>query len=457
MTRHRCTVIADRNDLHQARSLIEYLAPVSGFDVEPRVREPACASDGLEADVAIWVLGARGALDLEQWTVREDRGAPRCAVLAACPSDQLLPLVPLLGLGVIDFIVLPATANEIVLRLRRVLGQAAAEPSIHERTLDPRLRGFVGSSPAFVAQLAQLPQLAACDAGVLILGETGTGKELCAQALHYLSPRAAHPCVAVNCGGIPLELVESELFGHLKGAFTNAHNARDGLVAEAEGGTLFLDDIDCLPLAAQAKLLRFLQEHEYRPLGSTRMRRANVRVIAASNHHLPAMAARGEFRQDLYYRLNVLNLELPPLRNRREDIAPLALHFISRFARQFERAVTGLTPAALRRLMRHDWPGNVRELEHVIERAVLLAPGAVLAETDISVGDAAEPSLDAESFRAAKARVVQDFERSRIEQLLTAHAGNVTHAAAAARKNRRAFIALMQKYRIEPERFRVST
>jgi two-component system response regulator GlrR len=352
--------------------------------------------------------------------------------------------------------VLPATADEIALRLRRVLGQAAAVPSVHERALDPRLRGFVGGSKAFVAQLARLPLLAACDAGVLILGETGTGKELCAQAIHYLSPRAAHPCVAVNCGAIPLDLVESELFGHLKGAFTNAHNARDGLVAEAEGGTLFLDDIDCLPLAAQAKLLRFLQEREYRPLGAARVRRADVRVIAASNHQLPAMAARGEFRQDLFYRLNVLNLELPPLRNRREDIAPLSLHFISRFARQFGRAVTGLTPAALRRLMTHDWPGNVRELEHVIERAVLLAPAAVLTERDVAVGGTSEPA-DAESFRAAKARVVQDFERSRIEQLLTAHAGNVTHAAAAARKNRRAFIALMQKYRIEPERFRASS
>ncbi len=291
---------------------------------------------------------------------------------------------------------------------------------------------------------------------MLILGETGTGKELCAQAIHYLSPRAAHPCVAVNCGAIPLDLVESELFGHLKGAFTNAHNARDGLVAEAEGGTLFLDDIDCLPLAAQAKLLRFLQEREYRPLGAARVRRADVRVIAASNHQLPAMAARGEFRQDLFYRLNVLNLELPPLRNRREDIAPLSLHFISRFARQFGRAVTGLTPAALHRLMTHDWPGNVRELEHVIERAVLLAPATVLTERDVAVGGTSEPA-DAESFRAAKARVVQDFERGRIEQLLTAHAGNVTHAAAAARKNRRAFIALMQKYRIVPERFRASS
>jgi len=456
MTRHRCTVIADRNDFLLAQSVIDQLDPVEGVDVESQVRQPGCEPDEISADVTIWVVGIRGAADLEQWMLRTDRDARRCAVVAACLPGQLPSLWPLLGMGVIDFMVLPATADEIALRLRRVLGQAAAEPSVHERALDPRLRGFVGGSKAFVAQLARLPLLAACDAGVLILGETGTGKELCAQAIHYLSPRAAHPCVAVNCGAIPLDLVESELFGHLKGAFTNAHNARDGLVAEAEGGTLFLDDIDCLPLAAQAKLLRFLQEREYRPLGAARVRRADVRVIAASNHQLPAMAARGEFRQDLFYRLNVLNLELPPLRNRREDIAPLSLHFISRFARQFGRTVTGLTPAALHRLMTHDWPGNVRELEHVIERAVLLAPATVLTERDVAVGGTSEPA-DAESFRAAKARVVQDFERGRIEQLLTAHAGNVTHAAAAARKNRRAFIALMQKYRIVPERFRASS
>ncbi len=456
MTRHRCTVIADPNDFLLARALMDQLDPVEGIDVESQVRQTGCEPDEIAADVTIWVVGTRGAADLEQWMLRTDRDARRCAVVAACLPGQLPSLWPLLRMGVIDFMVLPATADEITLRLRRVLGESAAVPPVHERALDPRLRGFVGGSKAFVAQLARLPLLAACDAGVLILGETGTGKELCAQAIHYLSPRAAHPCVAVNCGAIPLDLVESELFGHLKGAFTNAHNARDGLVAEAEGGTLFLDDIDCLPLAAQAKLLRFLQEREYRPLGAARVRRADVRVIAASNHQLPAMAARGEFRQDLFYRLNVLNLELPPLRNRREDIAPLSLHFISRFARQFGRAVTGLTPAALHRLMTHDWPGNVRELEHVIERAVLLAPATVLTERDVAVGGTSEPA-DAESFRAAKARVVQDFERGRIEQLLTAHAGNVTHAAAAARKNRRAFIALMQKYRIVPERFRASS
>jgi DNA-binding NtrC family response regulator len=453
MTRHRCVVIADRDELRSARDLIERLAGFDGIEVDSSVRLPEAASDD-EPDAAIWVLGAETAADLAQQLLLTKSRIPRCAILAACPAHALPSLRSLLGVGIVDFVVLPASAAELALRLRRLFGQAA--PATIERTLDPRLRGFVGGSPTFIAQLARLPQLASCDAGVLILGETGTGKELCAQAIHYLSPRAAHPCVAVNCGAIPSELVESELFGHLKGAFTNAHNARDGLVAEAEGGTLFLDDIDCLPLAAQAKLLRFLQEHEYRPLGAARVRRANVRVIAASNHQLPTMATRGEFRQDLFYRLNVLNLELPPLRSRREDIAALALHFIRRFARQFDRGVTGLSPAALRRLMAHDWPGNVRELEHVIERAVLLAPSPVLGESDVAVGRASEPT-DFESFRAAKARVVQDFERARIEELLTAHAGNVTHAAAAARKNRRAFIALMQKYRIEPERFRASS
>jgi DNA-binding NtrC family response regulator len=456
MTSLRCTVIADRNDFPHARTLIEQLGRVEGVSVDARVREPDCTSDGPEADVAIWVLRAHGAADLALQRLRTECRSPRCAILAACPADQLSSLSPDLGPGVVDVVVLPATVDEIALRLRRAMAQVMAEASLGQISLDPRLRGFVGSSRVFVAQIARLPQFAVCDAGVLIFGETGTGKELCAQAIHYLSPRAAHPCVAVNCGAIPLDLVESELFGHLKGAFTNAHIAREGLVAEAEGGTLFLDDIDCLPLAAQAKLLRFLQEHEYRPLGASRMRRANVRVIAASNHRLSDMAVRGEFRLDLYYRLNVLNLELPPLRSRREDIAPLAQHFIASFARLFDRTVTGLSPAALRRLIAHDWPGNVRELENVIERAVLLASTAVLTEADVALDRGSEPLPDSESFRAAKARVVHDFERNRIEQLLTAHAGNVTHAAAAARKNRRAFIALMQKYRIEPKRFRAS-
>jgi two-component system response regulator GlrR len=323
--------------------------------------------------------------------------------------------------------------------------------------LDPRMREFIGASALFAREVAKLPTVAGCDAGVLILGETGTGKEVFAQSIHYLSARASKPWVAVNCGAIPVDLVENELFGHVKGAYTTAHNARIGLVREAEGGTLFLDDVDCLPLAAQAKLLRFVQEREYRAVGSNATQHADVRVIAASNRCLGDLAASGVFRSDLYFRLNVLNLKLPALRERRDDIAALALHFMCQFARRYAREVSALAPAALQKLQSHDWPGNVRELQHVIERAVVLATGVVLSADDI---DIAVPTPqhraagDDESFGAAKARVVEAFERNYVERLLSINDGNVTHAARAAKKNRRAFFALMQKHRIAPERFR---
>jgi DNA-binding NtrC family response regulator len=241
----------------------------------------------------------------------------------------------------------------------------------------------------------------------------------------------------------------------VKGACTTAHTARDGLVREAEGGTLFLDDVDCLPPAAQSKLLRFLQGGEYRPVGSNTLMRADVRVIAASNC-LSTLALQGRFRQDLYFRLNVLNLSLPPLRERREDIPVLALHFTHRFARQFNRAVGALTPGALRKLMVHAWPGNVRELQHVIERAVLMSSGPALLVDDIDIDLGHSPAqVPEESFRSAKARVIDNFERGYLEQLLAAYRGNVTHAARAAKKDRRAFFELMRKHRVAPDRFRV--
>jgi DNA-binding NtrC family response regulator len=324
-------------------------------------------------------------------------------------------------------------------------------------TATEQLPGFVGRAPAFLAQVARLPRYAAVDAGVLIQGETGTGKEVFAQALHYLSPRASAPWVAVNCGAIPLELIESELFGHVRGAYTSAQTSRRGLVAEAEGGTLFLDDIDCLPLAAQAKLLRFLQEHEYRAVGSNELQRADVRVIAASNRGLRELAQQGGFREDLYYRLSVLNLQLPPLRERGGDVLLLAAHFLRQFGRPGQR----LDAAALARLQAHDWPGNVRELAHVIERAALLDRGDCLGAAALEIdGAVAAPQetpdeLCGGSLRAAKARLVEDFERRYVEQLLSQHGGNVTHAAGAAGKNRRAFFELMRKYRIDSANFRV--
>jgi two-component system response regulator GlrR len=383
------------------------------------------------------------------------RERPDCAILVCGADFDTGQLMALLEAGAHDFIHAPVCKEEAAVRLRRALGLVpAVVPQQIRGALSPPMRDFIGQSPAFARQIAKLPTFAGCDAGVLILGETGTGKEVCAQAIHYLSARASKPWIAVNCGAIPLELIESELFGHVRGAYTTAHTAREGLVTEAEGGTLFLDDIDCLPMSAQSKLLRFLQEHEYRIVGANAVRHADVRVIAACNRNLAALASGGEFRQDLYFRLNVLTLTLPPLRERREDIPALANHFLAQFARKFGRRQPTLSPQALRCLLAYDWPGNVRELQHVLERTLLLAKGPALSPADIDIPGVAESRRAGESFRTAKDRVVQQFERNYIENLLVACEGNITHAAQEAKKNRRAFFELIRKHHIELQRFR---
>ena len=318
------------------------------------------------------------------------------------------------------------------------------------------LRHLVGESPSFLAAVEKIPLVARCEAGVLLYGETGTGKELVARAIHYLSPRAKKPFIAVNCGAIPTELVENELFGHERSAYTGAVTPQIGVVQEAEGGTLLLDEVDSLPLLAQVKLLRFLQEKEFRPLGSSRTRRADVRVLAAANSDLESAAREGRMRQDLYYRLSVIPLHLPPLRERREDIPLLARHFLRKHAG--ERRPPALSPQTLDVLLGYEWPGNVRELEHVLERAVVLAPDEeVLDERHIALprppGPAAAPPA-AESFRDAKARVVAEFEESYLRKLLCVHDGNISGAARAAGKNRRAFWELIRKHGIDPRRFR---
>jgi two-component system response regulator GlrR len=410
--------------------------------------------DAVPADTDLLLL--LGGVDCMPTLDTLRRRLPGCALIAVGGAAADEQLTQWLGGGIHDFLRTPLLPSELAARVQRALGLLPAPRNDGAaRRPDARLRDFIGTDAQFVRQVERLPAIAACDAGVLILGETGTGKEVCAQAVHYLSPRAARPWVAVNCGAIPTELLESELFGHVRGAYTAAHASREGLVREAEGGTLFLDDVDCLPLAAQTKLLRFLQEKEYRQVGANAVHKANVRVIAASNRSLEELAVRGQFRQDLFYRLNVLNLSLPPLRARRGDVPELALHFARKCARAAGRPEVTLTPAALRRLAAHDWPGNVRELKHLIDRAVLLATGCAIGPEDLDLGaDPAAPADD-DSFQAAKAKLVADFERGYIEQLLRSHHGNVTHAALAARKNRRAFFELMRKHQIEPVRFRL--
>jgi len=358
-------------------------------------------------------------------------------------------LFSLLEWGAVDFVTPPIRATDVLPRVWRLVGHTTGEDKLtRDLKVTMGLREIVGRCPAFVQEINKLPVIARCDVNVLITGETGTGKELCARAIHYLSPRRRKIFMPVNCGAIPTELIENELFGHERGAFTGAVTSHAGLVQEADGGTLFLDEIDSLPLGAQVKLLRFLEDKEYRRLGSARPRKADVRVLAATNVDLAEQVGMGRFRQDLYYRLNIIPLALPPLRERREDIPLLARTFLTRHARKFGKKVTAFSPDAMKRLVLYDWPGNVRELEHVVERAAVLSEKSTLETADLSILQTGAP-IGEEPFQEAKAKVIARFEEDYIKRLLEAHDGNITHAARAAQKNRRAFWELMRKHRIK--------
>jgi len=451
----RCAVLAPSPTPSIVPTILSTLHQIEDIAVEPITRLVSEPSSWTGVDAAIVVSDRSNLMPGLQQIARVLSANPCCSVVAVGDALDEGEMLSLLAAGAFDFVAAPFAIGELRARIRRALGLThATESKCDQSFSDLRIRDLIGTSGAFLRQTSKLPLLAANDVGVLLLGETGTGKEVFAQAIHYLSARASRPWVAVNCAAIPTDLIESELFGHVRGAYTTAHTARKGLVSEAEGGTLLLDEIDCLSYGAQAKLLRFLQEKEFRPVGSNATCRADVRVIATSNSRLDELSAKGTFRRDLYFRLNVLSVTLPPLRERQEDIPLLALHFIQRFSHAFNRRVSGLAPVALRRLMGYTWPGNVRELKHVIERAVLLSNGSMLGCSDLELPDEDSRPVAEESFRAAKARVVQSFERAYIEQVLSTCAGNVSHAARMAKKNRRAFWELLRKYRIDPQPFR---
>jgi Nif-specific regulatory protein len=289
---------------------------------------------------------------------------------------------------------------------------------------------FIGSSRLIRDKLDLARRIAPSDSSVLILGESGVGKELFAEQIHLSSNRSAQPFVRVNCAALPETLLESELFGHLKGAFTDASSDRRGRFEMAEGGTIFLDEIAEISPAVQAKLLRAIQSKTYEPLGSSETRRADVRIIAATNRDIEQEVAIGRFRNDLYYRLNVLPLHIPPLRQRSEDIPELAAFFLRRFNEETKKKVTGFTDQAMAALLRHRWPGNVRELENTIERAVVLSSGPAVTEGDLSIIGgvlSAEDDLTGLDFRAA----MVSFKRKLIIHALGRHGGSQTAAAAA--------------------------
>ncbi len=308
---------------------------------------------------------------------------------------------------------------------------------------------IVTRSARMEALLAKAGMVAAGDAAVLIVGESGTGKELLARAIHRASARANGPFVAVNCGAIPEHLLESELFGYVKGAFTGALRDHAGLFAEADGGTLFLDEIGDMPVALQVKLLRVLQERELRPLGAARSRSIDVRIVSATHRDLTASMAEGRFREDLYYRLNVIALELPALADRREDIPLLAAHILQRIAAQYGKSVSGFAPEAMERLVGAQWRGNVRQLANVIEQAVALSttpivPGALIDQAIRQTGD------EIDSFEDARNR----FERDYLVRLLKITDGVVARAARLAKRNRTEFYKLLARHHLDPNDFK---
>jgi DNA-binding NtrC family response regulator len=409
----------------------------------------------LPYDPALIVLQLRRSEDLVRRTEELSAGMLHSPVLAViCEMDELdkMPLQALRSLD--DYICCPFRLFEFLLRVRRLL-PIGVNSEAHHAPRDERLREVIGDSLALQQVLAKIPAIAACDTTCLLEGETGTGKELFARAIHYMGPRRDKPFVPVNCGALPDHLIENELFGHAKGAYTDASSSELGLIAYAEDGTLFLDEVDALSLPAQVKLLRLLQEQEYRQVGSGQILKSNARIIAASNKDLRKAMETRQFRDDLYHRMNVLHLSIPSLRERTEDIPTLARHFLLRYAEKYSKNARQIAASALRKLGAYTWPGNVRELEGVIQRAVLMSDGTLIQSADIDLpvafleGDATTPSL-----RLAKAHMVRQFERSYLVDVLAACKGNVSHAARTAGKERRSFQRLIQKYDIDIQQFR---
>jgi DNA-binding NtrC family response regulator len=343
--------------------------------------------------------------------------------------------VEAMRLGAEDYLVKPFDAAEVLVVVRRAIEfqelKAASRASIRRNQERFTLAKVVAGSAAMREVFELLGSVAALDTTVLLYGETGVGKELLARSIHFSGARRDRPLVAVNCAAIPGELFEAELFGFRKGAFTGASETRRGRLQMAHKGTLLLDEIGEMPLPLQTKLLRVIEDRQVTPIGSDRVLGIDVRFIATTNKDLQAEVERGTFRRDLFYRLSVMPIRVPPLRERVSDIPRLAQHFLEASARRTKRPVGGFAPDALRALCRYAWPGNVRELENVIERAVIVSKSDTLADVErFLTGEGERPRIDLSlPFREAKTRVVEEFERSYFTGLLEAHGGTLAGAA----------------------------
>jgi two-component system response regulator GlrR len=432
---------------------------LAGFDVKrlewppiDRAQFPDSKADLIVATA----LDSDGAAALHWLRGLRDNPSP-VPVLAIVPEGTSEERLSLVAEAATDFVTWPMRREEIRQRIFRILGDPPTEAeAVHRKLVEEiGLKQLVGRAPAFLNVVARLPALARSNRPVLITGETGTGKELCARAIHHLGRRRNFPFIPVDCGAVPDHLFENELFGHERGAFTDAHRHQKGLISLAEGGTLFLDEVDSLSPVSQVKLLRFLQDRIYRPLGADRFERADVNVVAATNQDLEALVRENRFRSDLFFRLGVLRLHLVPLRERREDIALLAQHFLEALCVEEGTPLKLYAPATLALLARMPWPGNVRELSNVVQSAFVAAEGRQILPGHVhpahgAASETAAGQTETGGFRAARAHAIEVFERQFISEALRAHQGNITRAARAAQQDRRAFGRLVKRHKIDP-------
>ncbi len=374
------------------------------------------------------------------------RRVPGMPVIILTAHGSIPDAVSATQQGVFSFLTKPVDRDELFAAIDEALAQT---PTTRGEGGEMWRSKIITRSPQMERILEQAYMVAASDVSVLVTGPSGTGKELLANAMHQASPRADKPFVAINCGALPEQLLESELFGHARGAFTGAVSQHEGLFLAADGGTLFLDEIGDMPLTLQVKLLRALQERQIRPLGSTKSVPIDVRIISATHRDLDRAMHEGDFREDLYYRLNVVNLKLPPLKERAEDIPLLAKHMVAQVAARHKSFVKGFSPEALNLLASSAWPGNVRQLVNVVEQCVALTSTPMIPEALVSQALAAEENA-LPSFSEARA----GFERSYLIKVLKITEGNVTQAARIAGRNRTDFYKLLARHELDPGAFK---
>jgi DNA-binding NtrC family response regulator len=451
----RATILVVDDDVAQCDFLKEELER-EGYSVEVanggRPGVERVKRGGIDLVVSDVKMPDLDGLDL----LREIRAVEPCPyVITVTGFGSIDTAIRAVKLGAYDYLTKPFEIEHLLLTIKKALSERTLRSEVvrlrEEVTRRDRLDNIIGRSPAMQEIFSLIRRVANSPASVLITGDSGTGKELVARAIHAHGPRKGRPFVAMNCSAIPETLLESELFGYARGAHSTARTDRDGLFVEADGGTLFLDEIAEMPLHLQPKLLRVLQDGEVRPLGTNKTVKVDVRVIAATNRDLAVSLREGQFREDLYYRLNVVQLHLPPLRARTEDILPLAEHFLARSAARSQKTMRGFSESTKKMILGHSFPGNVRELENLVERAVALAETDLIGPEDLPPAIRERKSQDRLATAVAQGLTLDQLEREFIERVLDAEGGNKTRAALRLGLDRKTLYRKLEEYAAAPK------